>query len=416
MPPLDERPASPLAVSVQGALASLTSGRPEDIPALVDRLIAQALQRGASDVHLVSTRDGVRVRFRIDGELLTVATLPLGLRDLVHQRLKVMARLVVYQRREPQDGRVDVEIEGGRLSLRASFLPSLHGEHAVLRLPEPTRGHLELDQLGLADGVRARLERLLAAPQGGVLLTGPASSGKTTTIYAALRHILASRGGETTVLTIEDPIEAEIEGTTQTQIDPGAGVDFPRALRAALRADPNVLAVGEIRDLETATTAIQAALSGHLLIATVHAGTTAGVFTRLALLGVERYLLGFAIAGVLNQRLVRKVCPDCAAETVLPEELARRLNVDTRTAALPTVRAGRGCEGCHGTGVRGRLGVFELLEVNEAVRRAVLVGGVDTALASIAKQERQPSLADDALAKLLAGQIPPREALRTLAA
>lgn len=415
MPPLDERPASPLAVSVQGALASLTSGRPEDIPALVDRLIAQALQRGASDVHLVSTRDGVRVRFRIDGELLTVATLPLGLRDLVHQRLKVMARLVVYQRREPQDGRVDVEIEGGRLSLRASFLPSLHGEHAVLRLPEPMRGHLGLDQLGLASGVRARLERLLAAPQGGVLLTGPASSGKTTTIYAALRHILASRGGETTVLTIEDPIEAEIEGTTQTQIDPGAGVDFPRALRAALRADPNVLAVGEIRDLETATTAIQAALSGHLLIATVHAGTTAGVFTRLALLGVERYLLGFAIAGVLNQRLVRKVCPDCAAETVLPEELARRLNVDTRTAALPTVCAGRGCEGCHGTGVRGRLGVFELLEVNEAVRRAVLVGGVDTALASIARQERQPSLADDALAKLLAGQIPPREALRTLA-
>jgi general secretion pathway protein E len=409
-----ESSPSPLAEWVQGALAPLATGDPEKIPPLVDTLIAKAHELRASDIHLTSRRDGVEVRFRIDGELQRVATLPAKIQDLVFQRLKVMARLVVYQRREPQDGRIDTALGGAPASLRVAFLPTLHGEQVVIRLPDPARGTLSLDQLGMGDSLLECFRRLISSPQGAVLLTGPASSGKTTTIYAALRHLVETRGRDLNILTIEDPIEAEIAGATQTQIDPGVNLDFPRALRAALRHDPNVLVVGEIRDAETAQTAIQAALTGHLLIATVHAGSPAGVFTRLAQMGVERYLLATAVTGVLNQRLGRTVCRDCSRPVRIDDGAAKALGLEAETQAA-TFAEGAGCAACSGTGCRGRLGVFELLSVTAEIRSAVLERCQEAEIAALAQRAGQPTLRDDVTAKMLSGLLSPREAMRLIA-
>lgn len=405
---------SPLAKQVQGALAALATGEPEKIPALVDALLARAHAAGASDLHLIARRDGVEVRLRIDGELTPVAWLPAAVLGLVFQRLKVMARLVVYQRREPQDGRIETELGGARMSLRVAFLPTLHGEQAVVRFPDLRQASITLGELGMAEDLRARFTALIGAPQGAVLLTGPASSGKTTTIYAALRHLVRARGRELNVLTVEDPVEAEIEGTTQTQVDPGANLDFPRALRAALRHDPNVLVVGEIRDLETAQTAIQAALAGHLLLATVHAGSAPGVFTRLAHLGVERYLLATAVTGVLNQRLARTVCAECARRVMPDEASLRGLGIAPERARTMCLTEGFGCAACHGTGCRGRVGVFELLAVSAAQRQAILDQRPETELAALAHAEGQATLAEDLIAKVSTGLIAPREALRLM--
>lgn len=399
---------SPLAVHVQGALAPLVTEGSKDIPALVDALLAEAHRAGTSDVHLAALRECVDVRFRIDGQMIPVASLPNTHRDLVTQRLKVMAKLVVYQAREPQDGRIDTEIGGERVSLRASFLPTLHGERVVIRFPDPKRGEIALSEIGMSDAMLADFQHMLDRPQGAALLTGPASSGKTTTIYSALRWLVDQRGNERNIMTIEDPIEAEIEGVAQSQIDLGAEFDFPEGLRAVMRQDPNIVVVGEIRDSVTARTAIQAALSGHLLIATVHAGTAPGVFMRLAQMDVERYLLATAVTGVLNQRLARRVCPDCSREIAMDETLIDALGITGE------VREGAGCEACNGTGCRGRVGIFELLTVTPAIHEALLTDLRESAVAALAHSEGQGSLADDLRLKLRRGLIPPREGLRLM--
>jgi general secretion pathway protein E len=403
---------SPLAAQVQAALVPFLSGDPEQVPPLVDRLLAEAHAAAASDVHLTSRRDRLAVSFRISGELTAVARIPKALQDIVIQRLKVMARLVVYQRREPQDGRIDTELGGRAVSLRVAFLPTLHGEQVVIRFPDPGREQFGLGQLGMDDELLARFTGLIERTQGAVLLTGPASCGKTTTIYAALRHLVATRASDLNILTIEDPIEAETEGISQTQVDSGADFDFPRALRAALRHDPNVLVVGEIRDPVTAQTAIQAALTGHLLIATVHAGSAPGVFTRLAQMGVERYLLATAVSGVLNQRLARAVCLSCSRVVRLEEATAAALGLSPEELTGARVAEGAGCPKCNGTGSRGRLGLFELLTLTPAIRQALLDRATEIEIADLVHDDGQPTLRDDLLAKVRTGVIAPGEAVR----
>ncbi|MBN1478404.1 type II/IV secretion system protein [Candidatus Sumerlaeota bacterium] len=407
-----ESSRTPLSDRIGAALAPHLSGDSEQIPALVDALLVEAHRVRASDLHLTSRRGGLEVRLRIDGDLHTAVALPRNLQELVIQRLKVMSRLVVYQRREPQDGRIDTELEGERVSLRAAFLPTLHGERVVIRFPDPRQGQVDLDQLGMSEALHGQLVHLLDQPQGSVLLTGPASSGKTTTIYAALRHLVATRGRDLNILTIEDPIEAEIEGVSQTQVDPGANLDFPRSLRAAMRQDPNVLVVGEIRDLETASTAIQAALTGHLLIATVHAGSSPGVFTRLVQMGVERYLLATAVSGVLNQRLARAVCPQCSRPKAIDKGLARALGLSEGEVASLSPAEGQGCEHCNGTGCHGRVGVFELLRTTPAIRQVILSDATEGEIASHAREAGQRTLRDDLIRTMGCGLIPPSEALR----
>jgi general secretion pathway protein E len=407
-----ESSRTPLSARIEAALAPHLTGEPEQIPGLVDALLLEAHRARASDLHLTTRRDGLEVRFRIDGDLHTVGSLPRNLQELAIQRLKVMARLVVYQRREPQDGRIDTELDGAHVSLRAAFLPTLHGERVVVRFPDPRQGQVDLDQLGMSEALHAELVHLLDQPQGSVLLTGPASSGKTTTIYAALRHLVATRGHDLNILTLEDPIEAEIEGVSQTQVDPGADLDFPRSLRAAMRQDPNALVVGEIRDLETASTAIQAALTGHLLIATVHAGSAPGVFTRLTQMGVERYLLATAVSGVLNQRLARAVCSRCSQPVPVDESLATAVGLSDAEIASLSLAAGQGCEQCNGTGCLGRVGIFELLRTTPGIRQAILDGATEGEIASHAREAGQRTLRDDLVGAMGRGLIPPAEALR----
>jgi general secretion pathway protein E len=403
--------ATPLAAHVQAALTPHLTGDAEQVPPLVDRLLAEAYAAGASDIHLTARRDGFIAAFRIDGDLIRAAEIPRALQDLVIQRLKIMARLVVYQRREPQDGRIDVELGGRALSLRAAFLPTLRGEQIVIRFPDPRREQLALADLGMGDALRARFTALIERPQGAVLLTGPASCGKSTTISAALRHLVANRAADLNILSIEDPIETEVDGISQTQIDPGAGLGFPEALRAALRHDPNVLVVGEIRDPVTAQTAIQAALTGHLLIASIHAGSAPGVFTRLAQMGVERYLLATAVSGVLSQRLARSVCRVCAEESPLSPEFSEALGIESDEFEAAVAL---GCPRCHGTGCRGRTGAFALLTVTDLIAQAILENAPEHTLAELALQSDQPTLRDALIEHVAAKRIGPQEALRLL--
>src|SRR5690606_38799608 len=309
-----------------------------------------------SDVHLEAVPGGLEVRYRVDGVLLKAPSPPPGLAAAVVSRLKVMAEMDVAERRRPQDGRVRLRLEDRRVDVRVSTLPTLYGESAVLRLLEAAGRRLSLAELGMGEDTRAEVEALLGRPHGMLLVTGPTGSGKTTTLYAALDRL---RTGREKIVTVEDPIEYALAGVAQVPVNRKAGVTFASALRSILRQDPDVLLVGEMRDPETAEICIQAALTGHLVLSTLHTNDAPGALIRLQDLGTEPYLVASTVEAVLAQRLVRTVCTECAEEEVLApaaaEEMAR--------AGFPIERVvrGRGCDHCRWTGFRGRTGIYELL-------------------------------------------------------
>ena len=383
-----------------------------DVVSMGDELLRGAVEVGASDVHIAPTSDGMKLTFRIQGELTEVAMLPLDFHPLLVTRLKVLSRMDTYVRNIPQDGRLTTTIDGGTIEARVSTLPTELGERVVLRLVRGGRTVPELGSLGFEAPMEATLVDLLGRPQGVMFVTGPVGSGKTTTLYSALQHIARSRARTTAMVTLEDPIELELSFATQTQINPKTGMTFASTLRSVLRQDPNVLMVGEIRDRETAEIAMQAGLTGHLLLTTVHGQSAAGVFARLIEMGIEPFILASASLGCISQRLARALCASCRREA--PVESIVRDRFAHAGVAIPDAPfyEPKGCEACEGRGFAGRVPVAELLVLDEAVRSAITAKVPSNELTTIASGRGMVPLLADGLARAQRGETSLLEVLR----
>src|SRR5437773_1372572 len=373
----------------------------------VNLLIKEAHEARASDIHLESTREGLRARFRVDGVLVDVPSPPKGLQAAVVSRIKLLAELDIAERRAPQDGRIRVRLEERELDLRVSTVPTLYGESVVLRLLDRGGRPVGLDELGMAPETLDTFRRLAEKPHGILLATGPTGSGKTTTLYAALalRHRTAEK-----IVTVEDPVEYHLEGVTQVPVNVKAGMTFAGALRSILRQDPDVLMIGEMRDSETAAIAVQAALTGHLVFSTLHTNDAPSAMTRLVDLRVEPYLTAATLEGVLAQRLVRRICPECR-ERYKPDPGAVALLAQQPVGHVALDR-GRGCSVCRHTGYRGRTGLFELLLVTDDIKQALLKSPNAGALREIAQAQGMTTLRQDGWRKVQAGLTTVEEVLR----
>lgn len=366
----------------------------KQISTMVDYLLASAINNHASDIHLEPQKDGLAVRYRIDGTLHDIARLPKNIEDQLISRLKVISRLVIYQKKVPQDGRITTK-DG---DLRISFLPTIHGEKAVIRVISGKEEFLTMNELGLSDYMKKELQRLLTSSQGMILLTGPAGSGKTTTIYAGLKYIHDLIGNRVNITTCEDPAEHDLGFATQTQINPAAGFTFSQGLRSILRQDPDVIMLGEIRDYPTAEIAIQSGFTGHFVITTIHCGLTTGVFSRLINMGIEPYQVASVVTGVLAQRLVRVLCPKCKESYQPTQELLEKLEIKNQKFFRP-----KGCQECNGTGYKGRTGLFELLVVSEEIEKLVANRIADRELREKVIVSGMKTLKEDGLEKALTG-------------
>jgi general secretion pathway protein E len=377
-------------------------------------LFERAVEYRATDIHIEPFRGALQVRLRVDGLLRPVPPPPADMARAIVSRVKILAGLNIAERRLPQDGRARVRVGNLDLDLRVATMPTAHGEAAILRVLERNQRLLDFSRLGFSPRDRAILERHLDAPHGLVIVTGPTGSGKTTTLASALARL---NSPIRKILTIEDPIEYEIAGVNQTQVKPAIGLTFATALRSFLRQDPDVIMVGEMRDGETAKIGIQASLTGHLVLTTLHTNTAAAAVTRLMDMGVESFLLASTIRCIVGQRLVRVLCPDCRGTVTLDHATLSR---DPRSAALG-LRAGEkvgvpvGCERCSGSGYRGRQGVFEVLEVTDKIRRLIGTAADDAAIEREARAEGMTTMIEDGLAKCRAGLTSLEEILRVTA-
>ena len=380
--------ANALAAVGVGELDLLADGIPtaedlldtaDDAPAirLINGVIADAARNGVSDIHVEPYETGLVVRMRIDGVLRETLRMPPHVAPVVVSRIKVMARLDIAERRVPQDGRMGLTLGGKLLDVRVSTLPSRAGERVVLRILDKENAGIDLDALGMDAGMFALLRGAIAEPNGIVLVTGPTGSGKTTSLYAALRLL---NDGTRNILTVEDPVEYAVDGVGQTQVNPKVGLTFAAGLRAILRQDPDVVMVGEIRDRETAEIAVQASLTGHLVLSTVHTNDAAGAITRMRDMKVEPFLLASTLRAVIAQRLVRRLCPTCRRPVRAEGTVATLLGI----APDATVYEAVGCEECSRTGFRGRVGVFEAIRVDDRVRRMINEGADEDAIAAYA--------------------------------
>ncbi len=374
---------------------------------LVNLLLAEAVDSGASDVHLEAEARAMRVRYRIDGVLQSAPAPPPHLRSAVVSRLKIMAELDIAERRLPQDGRVRLRTGDRELDVRVSTLPTLHGESVVLRLLDIEGQRIDIEGLGMGADTLATLLGFAARPHGVLLSTGPTGSGKTTTLYALLERV---RTGREKIVSVEDPVEYELAGVAQVPVNTRVGLTFARALRSILRQDPDVLLVGEMRDPETAEICIQAALTGHLVLSTLHTNDAPGALTRLVDLGVPDYLVASTVEGVMAQRLVRKVCAHCAEEVAPDPPVAREMA--EAGFGRDRIRVGRGCAHCRNTGYRGRTGVYELFTVDSAIRAELLRRPDADALRRVALERGMRPLRADGWRQVAAGLTTPDEVVR----
>jgi general secretion pathway protein E len=375
---------------------------------LINALLLQAIRDGASDIHIEAEEKRLVVRFRIDGVLREVLEPARALAPLLVSRIKVMARLDIAEKRVPHDGRVTLRIGGLDIDVRVSTIPSQHGERVVLRLLDRGSTSLDLAQLGMSQRDLATFERLIARPHGVILVTGPTGSGKTTTLYSALTRLNDRRRN---IMTVEDPIEYALDGIGQMQVNAKIDLTFARGLRAILRQDPDVIMVGEIRDHETAEVAVRASMTGHLMLSTLHTNTAVGSVTRLIDMGVERYLLAPMLTGLIAQRLVRRLCPHCRREDV-----ATTADCELTGGAIPVgARVFRpvGCPECRGEGYRGRLGVYEVIEVDPEMQAAIHEGAAEADLVKLARKSG-PGLLEDGAAKALVGETTVQEVARVV--
>jgi type II secretory ATPase GspE/PulE/Tfp pilus assembly ATPase PilB-like protein len=373
----------------------------------VNLLIREAHDARASDIHLEATRQGLRSRFRIDGVLTETPSPPKGLQAAVVSRVKLLAELDIAERRRPQDGRIRVRLEERELDLRVSTVPTLYGESVVLRLLDRGGQPVGLEDLGMSKETLERFRQLALRPHGILIASGPTGSGKTTTLYAALglRRATAEK-----IITVEDPVEYHLEGITQVPVHTKSGMTFASALRSLLRQDPDVLMVGEMRDAETAGIAVQAAMTGHLMYSTLHTNDAASAVTRLVDLKVEPYMIAATLEGVLAQRLVRKICPDCR-ERYRPDPQAIALLAERPVGSM-TLERGRGCASCRDTGYRGRTGLFELLQVTDELKQAIAAFEPLARIRACAREAGMTTLREDGWAKAQAGITTIEEVLR----
>nr|WP_281273072.1 type II secretion system ATPase GspE [Trinickia fusca] len=361
---------------------------------MINALLTQAAREHASDIHIEPFENASVVRFRVDGTLRDVVQPKKALHGALISRIKIMAQLDIAEKRLPQDGRITLRVGGRAVDVRVSTLPTGHGERAVLRLLEKDAQRLNLETLGMGRDTLAQFDTLIARPHGIVLVTGPTGSGKTTTLYASLSRIEAAT---TNIMTVEDPIEYDLAGIGQTQVNERIGMTFARALRSILRQDPDVIMIGEIRDLETAQIAVQASLTGHLVLATLHTNDAASAVTRLTDMGVEPYLLASSLLGVLAQRLVRQLCPVCKT---------------ARHEAGHVVWHPVGCDKCGHSGYSGRRGVYELLVIDDAIRSLIHHNAADADILAAGRAAGMRTLRGDAERWLAAGATSPEEVLR----
>lgn len=395
-------------------LQSDSAAQGVEVSVLVNCLIQDAIRLGASDLHVEPWEDSIAVRARVNGVLTEVAHLPLELLDKISMRFKVLANLVTYEAGMPQDGVAlgGPDLEG--VQLRISIFPTTRGEKIVTRLFDPRDRRFDLATLGFEDSTLQGLLRVLKRSSGLLLFTGPTGSGKTSTMYSSLCYIMQRDGVSVSISTVEDPVEFNLPMVSQTQINPAKDFTYAKALRSIMRQDPQVIMVGEIRDPETAAIAVQAGLTGHLVISTIHSGVAAGAFTRLINMEIEPFMLASSVLGVMGLRLVRRNCPACAQPY---EPTASQLKVVPESAlAGAQFRRGAGCEQCNQTGYQGRMPVSELLVVNEPFREALLRKVTTSALEEIAIQQGMRTLWQNGLYRALTGQTTLEEIIRVLAA
>lgn len=405
------------ALAGQDDLASLAEGLhktadlldgDDDAPVirLINGLIYEAINRGASDIHIEPNEEELSIRYRIDGVLSKILSPSRRLATPLVSRIKVMARLDIAERRIPQDGRIALTVGGRAVDVRVSTLPSRYGERVVLRLLDKARAHMSLELLGMPTEALGRFRKALAEPNGVILVTGPTGSGKTTTLYSGLALL---NDGQRSILTIEDPIEYGLDGIGQTQVNDKVGMTFAAGLRAILRQDPDVVMVGEVRDMETAQIAARASLAGRLVLSTVHTNSAASAITRLRDMGVESYLLSSTLRAVLAQRLVRKVCPDCREPHV--PDASEREAAGLKVTDDVTFWRGMGCSSCARTGYLGRIGIYELMIVDRTLRDLIHEDADERTLEAHAFAEHD-TLFQSGMARVIAGETSLEEVIR----
>jgi type IV pilus assembly protein PilB len=378
---------------------------------LVDTILREAIRNEATDIHIEPMQNAVRIRYRIDGILHEVLRLPKWLSAPLIARVKILGDMDVAEKRVPQDGRMRIEMQKKRFDVRISTIPTVNGEKAVLRLLDQTSPLMGLEKLGLWEDDLAKVEYLISQPYGMILSTGPTGSGKTTTQYSILHRLNTT---EVNILTIEEPVEYEVPGINQVHVNRKAGVTFATALRAFLRQDPDIILVGEIRDLETADVAFQAALTGHLVLSTLHTNDAPTAATRLIEMGVEPFLISAAVIGVIAQRLARRICTNCKEPYKYPEELLMRFGTDLSELNGKELYRGRGCENCRYTGYRGRIGIFEVFVMNTEIADLILRRAPISEIRDAAVASGMTTLLQDGWRKVLAGITTPQEVLRVV--
>lgn len=389
------------------SLSDLAGGAP--VVRLVNALISRAIAERASDIHIEPEAGRVRIRLRVDGMLVEVMTVPKDLQAPVVSRIKVMASMDVAERRAPQDGRLTLVIQPQEYDFRISTYPTIHGESVVIRVLEKSGAQITLDKLGMHSSVVDDLTRLIHAPYGMILACGPTGAGKTTTLYAALNTI---NSVERKIITIEDPVEYQLPGIVQANVNRKAGLTFATGLRTIVRQDPDVILVGEVRDLETAQISVEAALTGHLVLSTLHSNDAAGGAARLIDMEVEPFLVASSVIGLVSQRLVRTVCTQCAIPSVPSDELLRQLDIPMTSEDLNGAMKGTGCEYCARTGYKGRTGIYELLKVDDDFRNAIIARSSSAKISQIAAAKGMRTLRDDALDKVKNGESTIEEVMR----
>ncbi len=386
----------------------ILSGVSEDAPVvkLVNQVIMDAIRSGASDIHIEGREKGLTIRYRIDGRLKTVRTLDRGLLEYMVARLKVMANMDVAETRRPQDGRINIQFGRKTIDIRVSTIPTSSGEKVVLRLLQRSEEVLSLNTLGIDSGRLNLLRSLLKSPNGIILVTGPTGSGKTTTLYACINEI---KDESINIVTIEDPIEYRIDGIVQVQVNPATGVTFARSIRTFLRQDPDVILVGEIRDEETAEAAIQASLTGHLVLTTLHTSDAPTAVARLIDMNIEPFLISSSLLLVIGQRLVRKICPYCKEHVQMSEEMSYLFR--QRGIEIDSYYRGKGCDECLGTGYKGRTGIFEFLMVDDDIRKLIMKKANSSQIKTLAIRKQMKTMFANGIELIRAGVTTPEEVL-----
>jgi type IV pilus assembly protein PilB len=390
------------AITTTASLAADASNTDADGPIikLVHQVILEAIQRRASDIHLEPLEKRFRVRYRIDGVLIEVENPPKRLQLSIVSRLKIMANISIAEKRIPQDGRIQINVGGKQLDLRVSSLPTAHGESIVMRILDKEGLQLGLPELGFLSDDAAAFEKLITLPDGILLVTGPTGSGKTTTLYGCLHYI---NKPDRKIITVEDPVEYQLNGINQVPVRHDVGMTFASALRAMLRQAPNIVMVGEIRDLETAEIAINASLTGHMVFSTLHTNDAPGAVTRLIDIGVKPFLVSTSLRAVMAQRLVRKICPHCKRPYTPTTKELRSLNIAPTQAAGATFARGDGCADCNATGYRGRMGIFEIFVINEEIQRMIYEHVGTAKLREKARALGMRTMREDGTRKVTAG-------------